>query len=411
MTILGDLAQSTGDWARSSWDDVIAELQGACPSQLTELALGYRVPRQILEFAAKLLPIAAPGLSAPRVIRDGPSEPVLLHVESDDVASTTVAEARRYAGLGYSVGVICPQSPWEEVRRRFEHEGAQCRDVAKDGIGSGINLLRPTQAKGLEFDAVVVVEPELIMKEAEPGARLLYIALTRTTTFLSVVHVGEALPITVAAGPGKAAAAPEEAVAGQPLNTVAKPPRVVTILADALADEIRTSLPPGLWDELIADITQKLHREVGIGRARVDVTRQGDPPPPSAEPDLFAPEVAELISREAPPGLAPYQMVYAERCARELEVTSRLKGGQSGSYFNLFPPPRYGRKRASAVETHTGRCDIFVHPTHADRSELAEYILNDGIPVGLMIYLRSEKAVEEAIKLTKRGLEERSRAA
>ena len=73
-----------------------------------------------------------------------------------------------------------------------------------------INLVSPQEAKGLEFDAVVVVEPEAIVAEDERGHRLLYVALTRTTRRLDIVCVGEPVPLSAPArpDPGDPAAGP-----------------------------------------------------------------------------------------------------------------------------------------------------------------------------------------------------------
>lgn len=396
MTILGDLAQSTGNWARNSWDDVVAQLQGDCPPKLTELAFGYRVPRQVFEFAAQLLPLAAPGLTPPKVVRDGPAEPTLVHVSADELAAETVREARRYAGLGYSVGVICPVSRWEEVRGGFAREGAQCRDAARDGIGAGINLLHPTQVKGLEFDAVVVVEPELIMLESEPGTRLLYIALTRTTTFLSVVHAGEALPLGGGIDVAPMVVVPTPpALAVSPKSFATPAPRVVTMLADALAEEVRGSLAPGLWEELIAQIRERLTPSDIVSGA-----------PTSSDVTGLPPKVMELIAREAPHHLAQFQVLFAERCLRELGVTSELKGGQPGSQVKFYPPSGYPRSRAALVETHTGRCDVFADASNPEGTELA-WPIPDAKASGWMLYLTSKAHVDEAVLLVRRVLAER----
>ncbi|MFN2638444.1 MAG: ATP-binding domain-containing protein, partial [Gemmatimonadaceae bacterium] len=99
----------------------------------------------------------------------------------DDLPAEAVAQAREYAGLGFSVGVVCPAGSWDGVVDRIRRERANWRDAAKEGIGTGINMLTPADAKGLEFDHVVVVEPAAIAEE-EQGLRGLYVALTRPTT-------------------------------------------------------------------------------------------------------------------------------------------------------------------------------------------------------------------------------------
>ncbi|MDQ1292557.1 MAG: hypothetical protein QG608_437 [Actinomycetota bacterium] len=194
-TVVGDLAQSTGPWHRSSWDDLIEALSVAHPVSRRELPHGYRVPRQIFEFAARLLPLAAPGAVGPVPVRDGPEEPVLLHSEPDGVAERAVAQARDYAGRGLFVGIICPGCRRRAVMDQLARADVRWSDVSRGDLGLSINLVRPEEAKGLEFDAVVVVEPHEIATGGPQGLRLLYVALTRTTQFLSVVHSRSPLPI------------------------------------------------------------------------------------------------------------------------------------------------------------------------------------------------------------------------
>jgi len=195
FTIVGDLAQSTSPWARSDWSDVGDALRGDQPVSLEELELGYRVPRQIFDFAAQLLPFAAPTITRPRVVRDGPSEPELLQVESDRLAAATAVAAAHYAGRGLFVGIICPQNLHDAVSGALAADHMQWSDVGDGGLSRAINLVRPEDAKGLEFEAVVVVDPEGIVRETEHGVRMLYIAFTRTTKYLTVVHTGVHLPI------------------------------------------------------------------------------------------------------------------------------------------------------------------------------------------------------------------------
>lgn len=189
MTILGDVAQSTGPWARDDWSDVIAALvRDGVQANVGELDVGYRVPRPAFEFAVRVLGDAAPGVRMPRVVREGP-EPELVQVaESDHLAGAVVTAARSFAGDGHLVGVICPEELRDTTIAAFRASSVRIAEARRDGLGAAITVVSAVEAKGLEFDAVVVVEPAVLAAEDPHGRRQLFIALTRTTGLLAVVH-------------------------------------------------------------------------------------------------------------------------------------------------------------------------------------------------------------------------------
>lgn len=210
MTIVGDLAQSTGPFARQSWVGIMDGLSQVYAGELVELQLGYRVPRQIFEFAARLLPFAAPGITVPQVIRSGPSDPELLEHDIDEVADGAVVAAASHAGRGAFVGIVCPAILRESLIAALKRRSIKWADgdAGLNSNFSSINVVSPETAKGLEFDAVVVVEPEAIVASDPHGHRLLYIALTRTTSYLTVAHSGKALPLPGADDTADSHAAP-----------------------------------------------------------------------------------------------------------------------------------------------------------------------------------------------------------
>jgi DNA helicase IV len=228
LTVVGDLAQSTGPWARDSWADVLEHLPRTLPDSVVALRYGYRVPRQVYAFAARLLPLVAPGLEPLTVVRDGP-EPRLHRVAVTDRADRAVKVALEHAAAGRYVGLVAPPGCRAEL----------IDTLAANPTDSRIDLLSPQEAKGFEFDAVVVVEPEEIV--AEDGYRMLFVALTRTTRYLDVVSVGESLPLTVP---------PEETPAQMDREPPLDPARL-----DRLAREVAASVaggaPAQLWDEVL----------------------------------------------------------------------------------------------------------------------------------------------------------------
>ena len=188
MTILGDIAQSTGPWARNDWSSVIDALgQSGVPTTIEELEVGYRVPRPAFELAVRVLGDAAPGVLVPRVVREGP-EPQLIETTEQYRADTTVSAARSFAGDGYLVGIICADATRTSVLASFRSTNVRVSEARREGLGGPITVVSPIEAKGLEFDAVVVVEPASIAAADAHGRRQLYIALTRTTRQLAVVY-------------------------------------------------------------------------------------------------------------------------------------------------------------------------------------------------------------------------------
>ena len=194
MTVVGDIAQSTGAWARDSWEEVVDGLQQQLPSSVEELTLGYRVPQQIYALAAELLPVAAPGVTPPRVVRSAPTDPALLNCPEGEQVLNAVQAARDYAGRGLFVGVVVPDALRKSLCEALNEAGIVWSDAARGQLSTSINVLSAEQSKGLEFDAVVIVEPVAIANESASGLRLLYVALTRSTRYLTVAHAGPLLP-------------------------------------------------------------------------------------------------------------------------------------------------------------------------------------------------------------------------
>ncbi|MBO0898945.1 AAA family ATPase [Cellulomonas sp. zg-ZUI199] len=201
MTIVGDIAQSTGHWARDSWTDIVDLLASPLPTRRVDLEYGYRVPRAVMELAARLLPEAAPGIVAPTIVRDVENATRLHPVgTADDQFARAVEVVREHSSKGLFVGVVCPDGGRNRLEDAFRDARIQWNDADKGGLASAINVVSPGASKGLEFDAVVVVDPETIVQAGPHGLRMLYIALTRTTGYLDVVHVAGSLPRLLAEG-------------------------------------------------------------------------------------------------------------------------------------------------------------------------------------------------------------------
>ena len=194
MTIVGDIGQATGMWAPATWDEVLVHLPQKRAARKVELSVGYRTPAEIMALAAQVLKVAAPQLKVPTSVRSTGQPPTFLGASSpaDLVAlvARAVPDLQRSIGAG-TIGVLCPDGLVEPVI-----EALRAGDVLLDPTGTvadAVTVLPVGSTKGLEFDGVVVVEPSQVVREAAQGLRALYVALTRATRALVVVHA-EPLP-------------------------------------------------------------------------------------------------------------------------------------------------------------------------------------------------------------------------
>ncbi|MGW5370211.1 HelD family protein [Streptomyces sp. NPDC004009] len=178
-----------GDPAQSSWSDpdeaaeARDEALGTRPRRRFQLTVNYRNPAEIAELAAKVLALAMPGSESPSAVRSTGVEPRFVTVGDgsgagarDVLGKTVRAEAERLlAAVDGTVGVVVAMNRREEARRWLA------------GLGDRVVALGSLEAKGLEYDATVVVSPAEIADESPAGLRVLYVALTRATQQLTVV--------------------------------------------------------------------------------------------------------------------------------------------------------------------------------------------------------------------------------
>ncbi len=187
-TVLGDLAQGTTPWAADRWVTALAHL-GKPTAEVEELTAGYRVPRQIIDFAAQLLPHVGPGLAAPTSVRQAPGSLAVRRVATarglDDAVLAGCREA--LAGDG-SIGVVCAEGRVAQQARSMARAGLEHMVLGREGFGKRLTIVPATLAKGLEFDHVIVVEPAEIVAAEARGLRRLYVVLTRAVSELTVLH-------------------------------------------------------------------------------------------------------------------------------------------------------------------------------------------------------------------------------
>jgi DNA helicase IV len=203
MTVLGDLAQATEPGAQRRWAEAVVHLgRPTSPEgrvRLEELTLGYRVPAAVLDFANLLLPEVAPHVKPSRSVRAGGEPPLLITANAGELAHVVSTEVAALADRWTSVAVVAPPSLADQIARALLLAAIPYVDARSAGaeLDEVVTLLLPSAVKGLEFDAVVVVEPARIVAEDPGGARSLYVALTRAVQHLGVFHA-EPLPAALA---------------------------------------------------------------------------------------------------------------------------------------------------------------------------------------------------------------------
>jgi DNA helicase IV len=194
LTVVGDIAQSTGAWAHADWNEVLDHLPDRRPARREQLTVGYRIPAPNMELAARVLAHAAPDLAPPRSVRQGGRRPILTRVDDDAALPAAVARAVQdeivAVGAG-NIAVICPASRTIECSEALTSVGIDHGVAIEQGLNHQVTVVPVGMVKGLELDATVVVDPAGILTEEAQGTRSLYVALTRATKLLTVVHPGE----------------------------------------------------------------------------------------------------------------------------------------------------------------------------------------------------------------------------
>jgi hypothetical protein len=206
-TVLGDLAQGTMPWAAPSWPSLLANL-GKPDTGVRELSVGYRVPRQILDYASTLLEVIAPELKPASSLRADPGALDLTRVPAASLSGALVTACRQACARPGSVAVIAADPQVPELGRALDRAGV---DYGTPGTDATLTLVPVTLAKGLEYDHVIVVEPARIAGAEARGLQRLYVALTRAVSRLTVLY-SEPLPAPLPATALPATALPATAL-------------------------------------------------------------------------------------------------------------------------------------------------------------------------------------------------------
>ncbi|WP_318202809.1 HelD family protein [Streptomyces sp. SCL15-4] len=187
-TVLGDLAQGTTPWATRGWTEALEHL-GKPEGAVEELTAGFRVPTDVIAYASRLLPHIAPGLAPVASVRENPGFFEVRAVTGADDVVDACARLLRNEG---STGLIAADARISVLAEALEAAGISCLAPGEETTReTRLTLVPASLAKGLEYDYVVLDEPQAVV-DGEPdertGLRRLYVALTRAVSGLIVTH-------------------------------------------------------------------------------------------------------------------------------------------------------------------------------------------------------------------------------
>jgi DNA helicase IV len=200
MTLVGDFGQSSRPGALHDWEAVRAQLPGDEPARVVELSVNYRTPSEIMDLADRFVAASAPDVRRARSVRSTGRPPEFVAADDPADLVTLVADAARSGnGERGTTAVIAPRDLHGDLVAVLADLGAVTGSA--DALDAPVAVVDASDAKGLEFDHVIVVEPARLVTADAPGLRLLYTALTRATQTLTVAH---AAPLPEALEPAAA---------------------------------------------------------------------------------------------------------------------------------------------------------------------------------------------------------------
>ncbi|MDI6101568.1 AAA family ATPase [Actinoplanes sp. NEAU-A12] len=189
MTAVGDVAQTSELAGTTTWEQVF-EPYVAQRWRLVELSVNYRTPSEVMAVAADVLAAVDPALRPPRSVRSAGVSPWARRVAPAALAVELIADVRKEAALSEEgrLGILVPESLEASLGAELVASVPGAAVGEQPDLLNHVVLMTVRQAKGLEFDSVLVVAPDEIIAESPRGLSDLYVAVTRATRRLGILH-------------------------------------------------------------------------------------------------------------------------------------------------------------------------------------------------------------------------------
>ena len=162
---------------------------------MDELEFGYRVPKQVFEYASKVLSHINPLLKSPRLVRDVAESPIVkISDEYDALIDELIEDLEKLTGSTTHTGLIVGDKQVEPIIEALTNAGIAFSLLENNSPIEGLNVVPVSRQKGLEFDDVILFQPQEIIDIPEIGLRQLYVAVTRSLRGLTM-YATQQLPI------------------------------------------------------------------------------------------------------------------------------------------------------------------------------------------------------------------------
>lgn len=198
FTVVGDVAQTSSAAGPGSWEAALSPyVQDRL--QVEHLTVNYRTPRRIMDRATAMAHAHDLPITEVSSVREGERDPLIERTEESLLAPVTAAAVKELdaEGIGRIAVIVAEHRLGAVLGALRAVDGLPPVGAGSAGVDDEIAVMTAQDAKGLEFDAVVVVEPAELVEDH--GAGDLYVAMTRPTQHLGVVHA-RALPAGIAPG-------------------------------------------------------------------------------------------------------------------------------------------------------------------------------------------------------------------